>query len=130
MHYPGTFLKGLNKTKKPPKQPVSRPIFETSTSRMLSVSSTFRLLNLPELSNSGFGKLTPFQFLISEFFIILKMNRIAQPVQRRAGRPGFDSRHGKIFLFSTASRRVLRPTKPPYPMGTGSSFPGGKVAGA
>jgi hypothetical protein len=27
----------------------------------------------------------------------------------RAGRPGLDSRHGKIFLFSTASTPVLSP---------------------
>jgi hypothetical protein len=31
----------------------------------------------------------------------------------QAGRPGFDSRHYKIFLFSTVSRQALGPTQPP-----------------
>jgi hypothetical protein len=31
----------------------------------------------------------------------------------RAGRPGFDSRQGKIFLFSTVSRPALGATQPP-----------------
>jgi hypothetical protein len=31
----------------------------------------------------------------------------------RAGWPGFDSQHGKIFLFSTASRAALGPNQPP-----------------
>jgi hypothetical protein len=48
----------------------------------------------------------------------------------RAGRLGFHSRHGKIFLLSPASRRALGPTQPLNPMGTVSSFPGGKAAGA
>jgi hypothetical protein len=38
---------------------------------------------------------------------------MAQLVQRRARRPCFDSRHGKIFLFSTASRPALGTTQPP-----------------
>jgi hypothetical protein len=31
----------------------------------------------------------------------------------RAGRPEFDSRHGKIFLISAGFRRALRPTQYP-----------------
>jgi hypothetical protein len=29
----------------------------------------------------------------------------------KAGRPGFDSRQGEIFLFSTATRGALEPTQ-------------------
>jgi hypothetical protein len=31
----------------------------------------------------------------------------------RVGRPGFDSRHGKLFFFSKASRPALGPTQSP-----------------
>jgi hypothetical protein len=40
------------------------------------------------------------------------------------GRPGFDSRQCKIFLFATASRPAS------HPKGAGGSFSGSKVAGA
>jgi hypothetical protein len=48
----------------------------------------------------------------------------------RAGRPGFDSRQCKIFLFSTASRPALGSTQPPIQWVPGGSFPGGKAAEA
>jgi hypothetical protein len=35
--------------------------------------------------------------------IYIEEVRVAQSVWVRAGRPWFDSRHGKIFLFCTAS---------------------------
>jgi hypothetical protein len=37
----------------------------------------------------------------------------------RAGWPGFNSRHCKIFLFSTASRPTLEPSQPPIEWATG-----------
>jgi hypothetical protein len=43
----------------------------------------------------------------------------------RAGRPGFDSRQGQVFHFSTASRSVLRPNQ-----STIQWIPGGNAAGA
>jgi hypothetical protein len=39
-------------------------------------------------------------------------NTVIQSVQRRAGRPGFDSRQFKIFLFSIASTPTLMPNQP------------------
>jgi hypothetical protein len=54
--------------------------------------------------------LSPRSQLILSFHIQLGAG-IAQSVPRRAGRPGFDSRQGKIFLFPTASRPALRPTQ-------------------
>jgi hypothetical protein len=44
--------------------------------------------------------------------------------QRRAERPGFDSRQCKIFLFFTASRPTLGPTKLPIPWVPGTLSPG------
>jgi hypothetical protein len=41
------------------------------------------------------------------------MNRSRYSDWLRTGRLGFDSRHDKIFLFSTASRHALGPTEPP-----------------
>jgi hypothetical protein len=48
----------------------------------------------------------------------------------RSERPGFDSRHCKIFLFSTASRPALGPTQPPIQWVRGPLSPGPKAAGA
>jgi hypothetical protein len=47
----------------------------------------------------------------------------------RDGRPGFDSRHGNIFLFSTAFSPALGAHAISYPMGTVGSFPGIKWPG-
>jgi hypothetical protein len=47
----------------------------------------------------------------------------------RAGRPGFDSRQCKIFLFSTASRPTLGAHPASHSVGTGGSFVEGKAAG-
>jgi hypothetical protein len=45
----------------------------------------------------------------------------------QTGRPGFDpQQRQRIFLIASASRPALGPTQP-CPMGTGVSFPGGKV---
>jgi hypothetical protein len=38
----------------------------------------------------------------------------------RAGRPGFDSRQGRIFPFATKSRPALGPTQPPFQWEPGS----------
>jgi hypothetical protein len=46
-----------------------------------------------------------------------------------AGRPGFDSGQGEIFLFSTASRLALRPTQPPVQWVPGAIFPVVKLLG-
>jgi hypothetical protein len=47
----------------------------------------------------------------------------------RAGRPGFDSRHCKIFLFSTASRQGLGSYQPPLQWVPGALYPGVKRPG-
>jgi hypothetical protein len=47
----------------------------------------------------------------------------------RAGRPAFDSRQCKIFLFSTASRPTLRPTQPHIQWVTGALSQGVKRPG-
>jgi hypothetical protein len=50
----------------------------------------------------------------------------------RAGRPGGRSSslcRVKIFVFSTPSRQILGAHPASYPMGTGGSFFGDKVAG-
>jgi hypothetical protein len=47
----------------------------------------------------------------------------------QTGRPGFDSRHGKIFLVSTASRPVLGPIHPPAQWVSGTTSPGVKRPG-
>jgi hypothetical protein len=49
---------------------------------------------------------------------------------QQAERPGFESRHCKIFLFFTASRPTPGAHPASYPMGTGGSFSGGKTVGA
>jgi hypothetical protein len=41
----------------------------------------------------------------------------------RAGRPRFDSRQWKIFLFSTASRPTVGPIQPPVQLVTGALAP-------
>jgi hypothetical protein len=46
----------------------------------------------------------------------------------RAGRPGFDSRIGKIFLLSTASSPTLGPTQLPIQWVPDTISPGGKAA--
>jgi hypothetical protein len=46
-----------------------------------------------------------------------------------AGRPGFDSRQCKIFLFTTASRPTLEAHPASYPIGTGALSQRGKAAG-
>jgi hypothetical protein len=47
----------------------------------------------------------------------------------RAGQPGLDSRHGQMFLFSTMSRLVLGPTKPPIQCVQGALYAGVKRSG-
>jgi hypothetical protein len=49
---------------------------------------------------------------------------IAQSVERRTGRPEFDSRQGQVlyFLYNFQTGSVAHPAT--YPMGTGGSFPG------
>jgi hypothetical protein len=47
----------------------------------------------------------------------------------RAGRPGFNSWQGKIFLFLTASRSALGPTQPPIQLVPGAISPGVKQPG-
>jgi hypothetical protein len=47
----------------------------------------------------------------------------------RAGQPRFYSRHGKTFLFPTASRLVLGLTHPPIECVPEAISPGGKAAG-
>jgi hypothetical protein len=44
----------------------------------------------------------------------------------RTGRPGFDSRHGKIFPFSTASRPAVGPSQPPIQWVQRAVYPGVK----
>jgi hypothetical protein len=41
---------------------------------------------------------------------------------RRAGRAGFDSRHGKVFLYSTASIPALVLTQPPIQRNRGKAL--------
>jgi hypothetical protein len=57
-------------------------------------------------------------FQILGLFITFNYLHYFSPLSRnsdglRAGRPGFNSRQYKIFLFSTASRSAVGPTQPP-----------------
>jgi len=48
----------------------------------------------------------------------------------QARQPGFDSQQGQgFFLFATAFQTGSGAHIASYPMGTGSSFPRGKIAG-
>jgi hypothetical protein len=67
-----------------------------------------------------------FTFIII-IIIIRSLSRYSDGL--RAGRPGFDSRQCKIFLFSTASRLALRLTQPPIRWVPGALSPGVKRKG-
>jgi hypothetical protein len=71
-----------------------------------------------------------FVVVFCELLYILIRSRdisISVMTRLRAGRPQFDSRHRRIFLFATTSRPALEPTQPPVQWIPGS-FLGGKAA--
>jgi hypothetical protein len=58
--------------------------------------------------------------------VLLRKRELGLPSRLRAA----DEGGGGIFLFAIASRPALGPIQPPTsPIGTGGSFPGGKVTG-
>jgi hypothetical protein len=67
---------------------------------------------------------------ISNKYLMLQIDKGRYSDGILAGRPGFDSRHCKIFLFSIAPRPTLGPSQSPSQSIPGALPPGGKEAGA